>query len=83
MVAYILGTCRSPITGLLVRASDDDSSENPANNNTYYYTTQAVSGPITKSTNQISLLGAQYILSIGLGIVPNDPAFLYLQLKTT
>ena len=40
----------------------------------FYYTTQVLRGPITKSTNQNALLPVQYSLSIGPGIVPNDPA---------
>ena len=42
----------------------------------HYYTTQAVRGPIT---NQNALLPVQYSLSIGPGIVPNDPALVSLQ----
>ena len=44
----------------------------------FYYTTQALRGPITKSTNQNALLPVQYSLSIGPGIVPNDPTLVSL-----
>jgi len=43
-----------------------------------YYTTQAVTGPITKFNQSKCLLPVQYSLSIGPGIVPNDPALVSL-----
>ena len=49
--------------------------------NLHYYTTQAVRGPITKINQSKCSIACpiMYSLSIGPGIVPNDPALVSLQ----
>ena len=57
---------------------DNNVQDVDDNNNfiniSYYYTTQAVGGPITKINQSKCSIAGQYSLSIGPGIVPNDPA---------
>ena len=45
----------------------------------FYYTTQAVRGPITKINQSKCSIAGPIFLSIGQGIVPNDPALVSLQ----